>query len=992
MGKKYLIYVDILGYKGKAEEISEKTGIQEDFCREIFLRNPLKKKMEDIGNNKAVSKGLSEIEGSDNYIIPVDTVEEVIEIIGELTRIKIPCEGFQWIPLEIGVGMKEINEDIPVELNSRTEIITFLKEDIINPYRDYFEQTYKKSAKESFVLFTEDFFNDLESLDRNHCTNISHREKSFFLANLKKIHERCSVFKFLSEIGYPGSKLYGRINDLYVPPVEYDDIRKSLKEKRIVFITGTREYGKTYTAVRLMWEYFSRGYKPKWVKGGEQTERTIVRETLENIEKELKPKSISYFEDPFGKTRYEKRESLEREIGTIVDSVEQVEDAFVIITSREEVFKEFEKEKLSRSDIKRFEKRLNLKRPSYNYKRRREILRKWAENESCVWFKDRYLRKLVFEIIEDEKILPTPLSIRSFAKSSIYVDKEKHIREKMKEKSEETTLGFSREIKEMSGDKILFLSFLFISNLFKTDFIREVYEELIEELNLTGDGDFDRILDWFKDDKINVGEYIEFSHPSYSEALKYLLVDDGYITRINKDIFSKLLFKLADREEAAKDVAWAIAGNFDALPNDVRNMLFQLVEKDEIAEVVAWNIVHNFKRLHQEIKDLLFKLAEKDEIAEAITWTITYNFDRLPENVRDILFKLADKEDTAKGIIPALEQNFGRLPENVKNELLLKLVVKGIITDVEQNFGRLPENVKNELLFQLPENVKNELLFQLPENVGNALLLRLAEKDETAGAVAEFVEQNFEMLPWRLWNIVLLRLAEKDETAGTVAGIIKQKINVLPEDVRNTLLLKLAEKDETAGAVAEFVEQNFEMLPEDVRKDLLTKLAKKDRSIEAVARIIVIHFNSHHDNMHSKIIPEFKRKSELNAELLTRNLSNFPEEIRSNILLKLAEKDETAGAVAEFVEQNFDNLSWNMRNILLLKLAGKDETAGAVARITVSHFSKLPEEIRNRILRKLVEKDETAGAVAEFVTRNYDKLPRNVRKNLFLRLAKKKCI
>jgi len=34
------------------------------------------------------------------------------------------------------------------------------------------------------------------------------------------------------------------IDDVYVPPAEYEDIQYILKEKRIVFITGTQEYGK----------------------------------------------------------------------------------------------------------------------------------------------------------------------------------------------------------------------------------------------------------------------------------------------------------------------------------------------------------------------------------------------------------------------------------------------------------------------------------------------------------------------------------------------------------------------------------------------------------------------------------------------------------------------------------------------------------------------------------------------------------------------------
>ena len=101
MGKKYLIYVDILGYNGKAAEIAKISGFEEDICRENYLRNPLKRKIEDMTTTKF--QGISEIEGSDNYVIIVDTVEEVIEIVGEITRINIPHKDFQWIPLEVGV-------------------------------------------------------------------------------------------------------------------------------------------------------------------------------------------------------------------------------------------------------------------------------------------------------------------------------------------------------------------------------------------------------------------------------------------------------------------------------------------------------------------------------------------------------------------------------------------------------------------------------------------------------------------------------------------------------------------------------------------------------------------------------------------------------------------------------------------------------------------------------------------------------------------------
>ena len=58
MGKKYLIYVDILGYKGKAAEIAKISGFEEDVIRETFLSSPLRKRIEEIKKKGIeVSKG-----------------------------------------------------------------------------------------------------------------------------------------------------------------------------------------------------------------------------------------------------------------------------------------------------------------------------------------------------------------------------------------------------------------------------------------------------------------------------------------------------------------------------------------------------------------------------------------------------------------------------------------------------------------------------------------------------------------------------------------------------------------------------------------------------------------------------------------------------------------------------------------------------------------------------------------------------------------------
>ena len=365
--RKYVIHLDILGYEALAEEISEKTGVDSRKVRDEFI-DVINEKIEPIKRKGII---IGKYEGSDNWILVTDSLDNVFKGIFEILGHHTSYKGYRKIPLEIAIGTEYFDKWARFDgkkLTREDSTIQFIKEmlkRIINYYHKWYKRRYNESPKSTFIVFTESAYNDLEPLDKKICEEIIYQNEEetvrFFAADVNKFRKRGKVLEFLEKIGRSGSKRYGRINDVYVPPIEYDDIKRTLEEKGIVFITGTPEYGKTYTAVRLMWEYFNKGYEPRWIRGGEERERIWVREKLVDIGSELKPRHIVYFEDPFGKTKYESREDLEREIGTIINSIQQVEDVYVIITSREEVFKEFEKEKLSASELRAFENRMNIK-------------------------------------------------------------------------------------------------------------------------------------------------------------------------------------------------------------------------------------------------------------------------------------------------------------------------------------------------------------------------------------------------------------------------------------------------------------------------------------------------------------------------------------------------------------------------------------------------------------------------------------------------------
>src|SRR5262249_15375988 len=127
------------------------------------------------------------------------------------------------------------------------------------------------------------------NVDRNLALAIPVESLLTLYPKLRQENPGLRIKEFLRKIGLEeGSIWYQRIDDVYVTPIEYDEIKDALEKDRIIFITGPREYGKTYTAIRLLWEYYNKGYEPKYIQTREE-EKGKVRERLAVIEVELRP-------------------------------------------------------------------------------------------------------------------------------------------------------------------------------------------------------------------------------------------------------------------------------------------------------------------------------------------------------------------------------------------------------------------------------------------------------------------------------------------------------------------------------------------------------------------------------------------------------------------------------------------------------------------------------------------------------------------------------
>ena len=850
--EKYLAYVDILGFKKLAEEEAEKTTLMtSEEVRNNFIKR-VQNKIDALQVAEEIDRG--EKQSPDSWLLFTDDLSKAFVGIHEILKTKLP--------FEIAIGREELEEHPTGDdlISLRYETMDVLKGNILNPYKNKYKEDHnEESIKETFILLTEDAFNELENFDRKFCKEISYTGKHFYSITKERIETKAKIRNFLEEIGHPNSEYYKNIDRVFVPPEGYDKIKKNLKDNRIAFIIGTAEYGKTYTSIRLLWEYFNEGYTPRWITGGSGGERDEVEGKLKEIGAELKPRHIIYFEDPFGKTKYESRDDLRRQIGIILNKIKETMGAYVIITSRNEVFEEFEREKLSEQELKDLKVELNMSIPSYGYEKRCKILSEWADIKGCKWLEDKELKNVVFDYIKDNGKLPTPLSIHNFAETSKNIIKKDVLCESIEINSRETKRVFADEIKKLHEDRILFLSFPFISEYLDINLIKDGYNALTKILDIKYSNNFDEILksehrverytfEIFGPCHTSTGlrESLKFVHQSYPETLPYALDEP----KVNK-IFSSVLVKLSEypHRSARIGVAHSVANNFDKFPELARELILKLSKDEDIfvRQRVAYSVANNFDKFPELAKELLIQLSkEKSLVRIRVVKAVGGNFDKFPELSRELLTKLSkDKNSVVReGVVKAVDDNFDKFPE-LARELLLKLskdemvpVRIRIVNAVGGNFDKFPELAK-ELLIQLSKDEMVPVRIRVVDTVGKnfdkfpelsqELLLKSSEDEHLRERLVYALAYNFDKLP-ELAQKKLIELS-KDENKYLRAGLVyalAYNFDKLPELAQKKLIeLSKDENEYIRRSVARAFAYNFDKLPE-FAQNILIELSKDE--------------------------------------------------------------------------------------------------------------------------------------------------------------------
>ena len=337
---------------------------------------------------------------------------------------------------------------------------------------------------------------------------------------------------------------YLYIDKYYVKPKEYDEMCCLLEKENVLLITGDPGIGKTYTAIRILQEYYHQGYHTTWFYGMAKEDREEQKEHLLNFEPQ--EKDIVYLEDPFGRTVFENREELKTLFANWVEKFRACK-AKLIITSRAEVFKQFEQEVLSGEKLEAFQKELNVRKPSYSKQDLKEIARLYIK-ELTSWFDKEEFVNAIYRGIDSGQLI-SPLMIYNLVKNHGHQTEVHALKNAIMEaKNKDLVTQFADEIKILSQPAKILLYLVLLFGKKNIARIREMFATvqaaLYKKTQFEGSS-FAFELRGQEGHRIQqLGEQIpvyRFSHPTYEEALIGLAEKDASCALITETCLSAIM-------------------------------------------------------------------------------------------------------------------------------------------------------------------------------------------------------------------------------------------------------------------------------------------------------------------------------------------------------------------------------------------------------------------------------------------------------------------
>lgn len=337
---------------------------------------------------------------------------------------------------------------------------------------------------------------------------------------------------------------YLYIDKYYVKPKEYDEMCELLDKEHVLLITGDPGIGKTYTAIRILLEYYHQGYHPTWFYGMAKEDRDEQKEHLLNFEPQ--EKDVVYLEDPFGRTVFENREELKSLFANWVERFRAC-NAKLIITSRDEVFKQFEHEVLSGEKLEAFQKELNIRKPSYSLDDLKRIAKLYVKDLTCWANKKEYVKAIYYGINKGQLI--SPLMIYNLVMNHSRQTKLQVLKNAIVEaKNKDLLTQFADEIKILSHPAKILLYLILIYGKKNIARIRAMFAVVQASLYTKTQFEGSSFAFELKSQEGHrlqqLGEQIpvyRFSHPIYEEALIGLAEKDSLCALITETCLSSII-------------------------------------------------------------------------------------------------------------------------------------------------------------------------------------------------------------------------------------------------------------------------------------------------------------------------------------------------------------------------------------------------------------------------------------------------------------------
>lgn len=431
-----------------------------------------------------------------------------------------------------------------------------------------------------------------------------------------------SSYNFLQLIGNNNIG-YKLIDDLFVEPNEYLQIKKSLEEKNIVLIIGDPGIGKTYTAVKLLHEYYKEGYKPIWVMGMSKEDRELQSAKIMNYEPN--EREIVYFEDPFGRTQFERRDDVLQIFLPLLDRIKNSHSK-LIVTSRSTVFQSFKNEVPHSELMNEYVEILNIQKPSYSKAKLKQIYENLCNIDTNNGLYEKW-RNAIYRAIDRDQLI-TPIMINQLAGTLQTITTDNQFWERISLlKSNNLLMVVMNELKMLSVPSriLLFIMFLHGRYLVKLSAINEEYsrtQHLVkDELGLPFMSLLSSELTLQKSRIEKIGtkkQALRFVHPMYEEAIGELIQKDVSSLNVFMICFKSLVLSsvpayvlLLQMIKETPNIAKQICQNIDFLKINIttkdRMKLFLNCSKSKDVFFVEFaNSIYSQKQFLKDLYDCTF--------------------------------------------------------------------------------------------------------------------------------------------------------------------------------------------------------------------------------------------------------------------------------------------------------------------------------------------------------------------------------------------------